>query len=104
MMFQTLLKNTLFILALVVLGNILPQSILAQTIKGQLIDQSNETAISDAIIGIESTNISVISDEFGDFEIPNAPTGNQNLIITASGYEAIQLKVTVPSSGVTMNI
>ena len=71
----------------------------AQIIRGTVIDDNSKLGINEAVVGIESTDISVITNSNGEFELPNAPSGNQTLIITAENYVAFSLNVNVPQNG-----
>ena len=98
-MFKLRLKHC-FLSLVLLLGLGMPHNIMSQTISGVVVDKDNETVIPDATIGIESTKISVLTNNQGEFEIPNAPTGEQILLISAEGFESIQFAVDVPTSGI----
>ncbi|ETN94241.1 TonB-dependent receptor [Zhouia amylolytica] len=57
-------------------------------IKGHIIN-SHESPIAYATIQLQGTNIGIYADENGNFNLPNIPEGNHQIVISAVGYKTV---------------
>ncbi len=58
------------------------------TIKGKVIDISNNEPVSFASVAIEGTSIGAVTNFEGEFEIANVPAGHCHIIASCVGYRA----------------
>lgn len=93
--------NRILLFSLIFFG-LFSNGIFAQTatLKGIVNDPKlNETVIG-ANVRIEGTNIGVVSDLDGGFELRNVPPGPQTLVISFITYTTEKIQLDVPASGV----
>ena len=82
---SALLKKTLLLL----LGSIISNSVLSQSLKGIVLSGENNSAISYVNIGLIGKNIGTVSDESGHFEIYlDKEYDNDSLRFSMIGYES----------------
>ena len=63
---------------------------MTQTLRGSIIDKAAETPLVGAVILIDkiTPQLGAITDENGNFEIKNVPTGRHQIIVSFIGYNA----------------
>lgn len=71
----------------------------AGTIRGKVIDRSTKDALPGANILIKGTSIGAAADIQGNYTISNAPAGEQTIVVSYIGYNAVSVVVTVPEDG-----
>lgn len=69
----------------VLIGSLLPASLLAQTIEGTVINSKGEI-VTGAKVEVEGTAITTTTDKNGRFVVTNLTTGKRELHITAAGF------------------
>ena len=62
------------------------QETLAGTIKGNVREHKNKTAIVGAAVFIEGTSYGTVSDTIGDYVLENIPPGKYEVVVRALGY------------------
>ena len=62
------------------------QETLAGTIKGNVREHKNKTAIVGAAVFIEGTSYGTVSDTIGDYVLENIPPGKYEVVVHALGY------------------
>ena len=74
---------------------------ITQTIRGTIIDRAAETPLIGAAILIDkiTPQLGAITDENGNFEIKNVPTGRHQIIVSFIGYNAQTLPNIVVNAG-----
>ena len=76
------------------------QSLMAKgIIKGRVFDKITYNALPCANVMIKGTSIGAAADLNGSYSIPNAPTGEQTIVVSYIGYVSISVEVTVPERG-----
>jgi len=75
-------------------GLLLPTSLMAQTIKGEVINKSGQ-AISGAMVRVEGAGSTTKTDKNGFFEIQNLNSGKNEFHISASGFAHVLQEVVV---------
>lgn len=93
-----------FSMRLLVWGGIIfvcmTQSLFASGIvKGKVFDKNTKDALPGANIIIKGTSIGAAADIQGVYTIPNAPSGEQTIVVSCIGYSTISVEVTVPEEG-----
>jgi TonB-dependent receptor len=79
---------------------LLPQTLLAGgIIKGKIFDKETKDGLPAANVMVKGTTIGTVADLDGVFSIPNAPIGEQTLIVSYIGYSSMSVTITVPESG-----
>jgi hypothetical protein len=85
----------IFILILLFNPQLNAQSEFYSTVSGFVYDSSNGEALIGASVYFENSNIGATSNVGGYFVIPNAPLGNQTLVISYLSYKTLIKKITV---------
>jgi len=95
----------LLVLGLLVLGLLQPPAPLAAqrtvgaTVTGRVIEAQSGKPIDDAVVQVEGTSITALSDSLGRYVLRDVGPGPQMLHATRLGYADSRLAVTVPTSG-----
>lgn len=74
-----------------------------QTIKGQINDAAGDP-VAGATVSLKNTFTATLTDGSGQFQLPVSGTGNYTLLISATGYEAIEQPVTVSNAGTAVSV
>jgi hypothetical protein len=64
-------------------------------LKGTVIDFGSASVVAGASVSIEGATISTETDILGNFILLDAPTGNQNLVVTSIGYNIASIPITL---------
>jgi len=70
-------------------------NLIAQTLKGRLLDNQNKEPIVGASVFFANTSIGTISDEKGGFEIKKIPQNSVELVISLIGYETFVMPLLI---------
>jgi len=74
------------------------------TVTGTVLDAQTGAPIAGALVSIQFTALTAVTDVNGAYSISNVPSGTQTVQASASGYQSASTSVIVPSSGsVTVN-
>ncbi|HQT92790.1 MAG TPA: carboxypeptidase-like regulatory domain-containing protein [Candidatus Kryptobacter bacterium] len=73
------------------------------TITGKVFDKQTRDALPGANVLIKGTSIGASTGLNGSFTIPDAPSGEQTLVISYVGYHSESITVDVPASGTITN-
>ncbi|NCD72112.1 SusC/RagA family TonB-linked outer membrane protein [Mucilaginibacter agri] len=73
------------------------------TISGRIIDETNQP-LPGATVVLKGTTISAAADPNGYFKLVKVPSGQQVLVATFIGYQALEQPVTVSGANTTANI
>ncbi|MDE3058581.1 MAG: carboxypeptidase-like regulatory domain-containing protein, partial [Bacteroidota bacterium] len=68
-------------------------------IKGKVFDKDTKDALPGANILVKGTSAGAASDVYGFYSIPNAPSGEQTIVVSYIGYVSHSVKVTIPENG-----
>jgi TonB-dependent receptor len=71
------------------------------TIKGKVFDQQTKEELPGANVVVKGTSIGASTDLDGAYTIPNAPGGEQTLVVSYIGYRTATVVVTIASDGTT---
>jgi hypothetical protein len=74
-----------FLLMLFITGDAFAQS--SNYIKGRVVNGETGTGIPNASVFISNTSKGSISNNAGEFELPDVPAGNYDLVVSCIGYE-----------------
>jgi hypothetical protein len=96
-----LLIVKLFILFLICKNIPILSQQISQTVKGKIIDVETQSPLVGAyiIVGKENSIPVAVTDENGNFRLPNVPVGRYNIQATYVGYEPTQISEVLVSSG-----
>jgi iron complex outermembrane receptor protein len=94
-------KSTLFFLMLTISVALFSQKI---TINGRVTDKQTNEALARATITLKGTSTSTISDNLGNFKLPDLKPGNIVLIISYVGYETIERSVNTTDSNARIDV
>ncbi len=95
-------KFSWFIIVLLVM---MSQIVFAQNnIKGKVIDMSNDKALSFANVYLPELNKGTLTDENGEFELLNLPTGEFKIQFSFIGYKTIIKTINISNSENVLNI
>ncbi len=85
----------------VLLLALVPGLLLAGTgiIKGKVTDRETKQGLPSANIMIKGTRIGTTADLDGNYTIPNAPSGQQTIVVSYIGYASSSIPVTVKEDG-----
>ena len=76
------------------------QSLIAGgTLKGRVLDKDSKDALPGANVVIKGTSIGTAADLDGGFSIPNAPAGDQTVVVSYIGYISATMVVKIPEGG-----
>jgi CarboxypepD_reg-like domain len=64
-------------------------------VKGTIIDEKTNAPIPEALVTIKSAKVATSTDGAGKFSISNLPYGEYEAIVTADGYEDLEISLTV---------
>ena len=84
------------IAVLMILLMIIHPAIVFGNISGRVISESDSTVLSGASIFISGTSLGAVSDQTGEFVLPELSPGEYELIIEYVGYAQKLINVTVP--------
>lgn len=89
------------ILWIVLVSESVKAQILTQTIRGRVLDQVTQAPMPGATVMLLNTEpiVGVISDDSGEFRLPNVPVGQQSLRISFVGYKDLVLPSVLVNSG-----
>lgn len=90
-----LFSCSLLVLLLFFVTNVTAQT---GTVSGRVVNNTKET-LPGAKVFIEGTNMGVMADMDGNFQLVGVPSGKQKIVFAYIGYSTDTLDVTVPSSG-----
>ncbi len=90
-------RRNIFCSALFVIFLILNSLTFGQSgsIRGKVLDKSSDEALIGANLIIQGTSLGVATDVDGNFIIRSIPSGNQTLVVSYIGYEAISVNVNI---------
>jgi len=93
-------RRNIFSFALLLFIYILQSLTFAQTgsIKGKVLDKNSEDALIGANLIIQGTSLGAATDIDGNFIIRSIPSGNQTLVVSYIGYEAITVNINIPEN------
>ena len=69
------------------------------TIRGRVFDRDTKEGLPGANVTIRGTSVGTATDLNGAFVIPNAPAGEQTILVSYIGYRSTSAAVTVPEGG-----
>ena len=78
-------------------------AVLAQGVRGRVIDATSNAAIPGATIVVANTNTGATTDANGDYSLALSP-GTYNLRVSFVGYETLSIPITVSTGTVTANV
>lgn len=91
-------RRVLFIVGIVFI--FMTQSLMATgVIKGKVSDKETKDPLPGANVVVKGTSIGTSADLNGSYSIPNAPSGEQTVVVSYIGYVSISVPVTVPENG-----
>jgi TonB-dependent receptor len=70
------------------------------TVKGKILDKDTKDALPGATILIKGTSVGAAADLNGVFSIPNAPSGEQTLVVSYIGYVSTEVNLNIPEGGI----
>ena len=76
-----------------------PSLYAAGVVKGKVVDKNTKEALPGANIFIKGTSIGAAANIEGGYTIPNAPSGEQTIVVSYIGYNSMSVVVTVPEDG-----
>ena len=71
-------------------------------IRGRVADAENQSYLHSARVSVEGSSLAVLTDELGEFQLPNVPAGVVRLRVFHTGFPAVALSVTVSAGQVTL--
>lgn len=94
------MKNSLGLIAAVMLFLLGAQTLMAGgTIRGRVFDRDTKEGLPGANVTIRGTSVGTATDLNGAYVIPNAPAGEQTIVVSYIGYRSTSATVTVPEGG-----
>jgi len=92
------IRKTIFIAGMISIT--ISQSLMAAgTIKGKIFDKDTKDALPAANVLVKGTKVGTIADLNGEYSIPNAPSGEQTIVVSFIGYASMSVTLTVPEDG-----
>jgi len=92
-----------FVLLILLLASLLLAPVVqAQTVTGEVTDESKRIPFSGALIRIEGVQLTTSTDERGRFRLTNVPVGDHTLVISYVGTADTRVPITVTAEGLAM--
>lgn len=91
------MRNFLNILVIIIFISVSYYQTQAATVKGKVVDQQTQTALSGANILIKNQSKGTTTDDSGHFEIKNISAGEYQLILSFIGYKTQTRKISLNS-------
>ena len=91
-------RRALFIAGIFVLSAA-PSLMATGAIKGKVLDKDTKDGLPGATVIVKGTSIGTAADLDGAYSIPNAPSGEQTLVVSYIGYVSTTIVVTIPDNG-----
>ncbi len=76
-----------------------PSLMASGTIKGKVFDKDSKDALPGANVIVKGTSIGTATDLNGAFSIPNAPSGEQTIVVSYLGYIPSGIAIKIPDGG-----
>jgi TonB-dependent receptor len=76
-----------------------PALMASGTLKGKVLDRTTKDALPGAHIMVRGTSIGTAANLNGEYSIPNAPSGEQVIIVAYIGYTSKNVTVNIPEDG-----
>lgn len=76
-----------------------PSLMATGTIKGKVTDKDTKDALPGATVLVKGTSIGTAADLNGNYSIPNAPSGDQTIVVSYIGYVTVTETVNIPEDG-----
>lgn len=77
-------------------------TIWAQEVKGKIVDAVSQTPINAALINVNGTNISTLTNNEGIFILTNLKSGEQNIVLSYMGYVTKRLPVSIDEQDIDL--
>ncbi|MBL9206264.1 MAG: carboxypeptidase regulatory-like domain-containing protein [Opitutaceae bacterium] len=91
------------VLALVVVpGTVFAQDSATGTISGRVLNGSNGKALSKALVSVQGTTLTTLTNDFGEFTLRNVPAGAASLHVSYTGIDPTVTQVTVGAGTTTL--
>jgi TonB-dependent receptor len=97
-----MLKKPLASLVLFVGGLLLASVVQAQTVTGEVTDESKRIPFKGALVSIEGVQRSTSTDDRGRFRLTNVPAGDHTLVISYVGTADTRIPITVTADGLAL--
>ena len=76
-----------------------PSLMATGTIKGTVFDKDSKNVLPGANVIVKGTSIGMATDLNGAYSIPNAPAGEQTIVVSYVGYISASVAVNIPDGG-----
>lgn len=96
------MKNFFLFLSLLILETTAYSQLV--TLKGRVFDRKENKGLAKAIVTILDTNIIVVTNGFGEFEVKNLPEGKYNLNVSFDNYGDTLIQNILLKQGVSGNV
>jgi TonB-dependent receptor len=77
----------------------LPSLAATGVLKGKILDRSTKDPLPGAHIMVKGTSVGTAANVNGEYSIPNAPAGEQTIVVSYMGYTTRNIVVNVPDAG-----
>jgi hypothetical protein len=94
------IKSVFFILILFLLKINILHAQKGATVRGNIYDNANGQPIPFVNVILRGTTLGATTDNNGFFQIINAPTGEQTLVVTYIGYDSMAVNVSLTEGGI----
>ena len=99
---MSIVRRAIFSIAFLLIGFFLFAQNVAQV--SGIVKDENANGISDVLVHVLNTNISVFTNAQGEFVIKNIPNGKYTVSFTAVGYAVVNKDVDVASAGNSLDV
>jgi len=99
---MSIVRRAVFSIAFLLIGFFLFAQNVAQV--SGIVKDENANGISDVLVHVLNTNISVFTNVQGEFVIKNIPSGKYKVSFTAVGYAVVNKDVDVASAGNSLDV